>query len=110
MAEDLIKWRSMRIEGIEAKLQMTDVSGAKVELLDAFARLTVETNRAINLLAALQPLRTNAAPKPTALETEKATTKISRKALAQVKDVLSQTNAFGITNLLKVNVGMFAIS
>jgi hypothetical protein len=110
MAEDLIKWGSMRFEGIEANLQPPAVSVAKVELVDAFARLTVETNRAINLLAALQPLRTNAASIPTISDTAQVTNKTSRKALAQVKDVLSQTNAFGVTNLLKLNIGTIAIS
>jgi hypothetical protein len=110
MGEDLIKWASVRFSGIEANLQPPAVSVAKVHLQDAFARLTVETNRTLNLLAAIQPMTTNSAAPIVPAKTEKTGSKTGKKGLSQIKEVMSQTNAFGITNLLKLNVGAVVIS
>lgn len=108
MAEELIKWRSLQLADIKANLNPPEVSIGTVELHDLFARLAVETNRNINILAALRPANTNQAapvsvPKP-------ALAKATKPALAQVKEMMSRTNAVGLTNMPKLNIATIAIS
>ncbi len=107
MTEDLIKWRSLRLGGMAANLNPPEVSFEKVELHDAFARLAIETNRSINVLAALKPAHTNLPSSP-APETPQA--KAGKRALAQIKELMSQTNALRMTNVPKFAVKMVAIS
>jgi hypothetical protein len=60
MGEDLLKWDSLRINGIDANLNPPVVSIREIAVDNAYARVVVETNRTINLLTALQPAGTNA--------------------------------------------------
>jgi hypothetical protein len=60
MGEDLLKWNSLRVNGIDANLNPQKIAIKEIALDDAYARLIVETNKAINLLTALQPAQTNA--------------------------------------------------
>src|SRR5262249_9792202 len=86
MAEDLLKWKSLRLDGIEASLNPPSVSVAKLQLEDLFARLVIETNRSINLQTALRPQNTNqAAAAPAEPETPQA--RSAKKALSQVKEI-----------------------
>lgn len=64
LAEDLLKWRSFRVSGIDANLNPPAVSVREVALDDAYARVIIETNHTINLLAALRLTDTNAPPLP----------------------------------------------
>ena len=108
LVEELVKWRSLQIGDIKANLNPPEVTIGKMELHDAFARLAMETNGSLNVLNAFKPANTNlppavATPKPTEGKGDKA-------ALAQVKEMMSRTNAVGMTNLPKVRVSMVAIS
>ena len=58
--EDLLKWDSFRFNGIDANLNPPVVSIKEIALDNAYARVVIETNKAINLLTALQPAGTNA--------------------------------------------------
>jgi len=60
MAEDLLKWDSVRIDGIDANLNPQTVAIKKIVVDNAYARVVVETNHTINLLTALHPASTNA--------------------------------------------------
>ena len=53
--EDLVKWSSVRVSGIAANLNPQSVAIKEITVADAYARLIIETNRTINLLAALRP-------------------------------------------------------
>jgi len=53
-AEDLLKWDSLRFNGIEANLNPQTVSIKEIVVDNAYARLVIETNRTINLLNALR--------------------------------------------------------
>jgi hypothetical protein len=64
MAQDLLKWDSLRFNGIEANLNPQSVAIKEIALDNAYARVVVETNHTINLLTALHPAETNA-PAPT---------------------------------------------
>jgi Domain of Unknown Function (DUF748) len=60
LGEDLLKWDSLRISGIDANLNPQIVSIKEIALDNAYARVVIETNKTINLLTALQPANTNA--------------------------------------------------
>jgi len=53
-AEDLLKWDSLRFNGIDANLNPQSVTIREIDLDDAYARLVIETNKTINLLNALR--------------------------------------------------------
>ncbi|MSU59365.1 MAG: DUF748 domain-containing protein [Pedosphaera sp.] len=65
LGEDLLKWKSVRVTGLEANLQPPTIAIKEINITDAEARVVVETNRTINLLAALRSGETNTAPEPT---------------------------------------------
>ena len=60
MGEDLLKWDSVRINGIDANLNPQTVSIKEIAVDNAYARLVIETNKTINLLNALRLTNTNA--------------------------------------------------
>ncbi len=59
-AQDLLKWDSLRFSGIDANLNPQTVAIREIAVDNAYARVVVETNHAINLLTALRPAETNA--------------------------------------------------
>jgi hypothetical protein len=61
MGEDLLKWDSLRINGIDANLNPQTVSIKEIAVDNAYARVVIETNKTINLLTALRPASANAA-------------------------------------------------
>jgi hypothetical protein len=54
MAEDLLKWDSLRAGGIAVNLNPETVVIREIALDNAYARLMIETNKTINLLNALR--------------------------------------------------------
>ncbi len=60
MGEDLLKWDSVGINGIDANLNPQSVAIREIAVDNAYARLVIETNRTINLLNALRLTNTNA--------------------------------------------------
>ena len=63
-SEELLRWNSLRLSGIEAGLNPPVVSVAKAALEDVVARLIIETNRTINLPSAMRQGGTNTAAAP----------------------------------------------
>jgi hypothetical protein len=93
LGEPLLKWDSVRITGLNAGLNPPAVAIKKIAVTDAYARLIIETNRTINLLAALRIPSTNAAPEQPASQPKEmkagksllaGNTVISTNALAQL--------------------------
>lgn len=64
LSEDLIKWKSVRFSGVDANLNPPEVSVKEIAVLEPYARVAVESNRVINVLAALKLDATNAPPVP----------------------------------------------
>ena len=60
MGDDLLKWDSFRISGIEANANPLNVAIREIALDNLSASLVVETNHTMNLLNALHPADTNA--------------------------------------------------
>ncbi len=54
MAEDLLKWDSVKLLGIDANLNPQSVAIREIDVNNAYARFVVESNRTINLLNALR--------------------------------------------------------
>ncbi|HEV2436708.1 MAG TPA: DUF748 domain-containing protein [Verrucomicrobiae bacterium] len=60
LAQDLLKWDSLRFNGIDANLNPQTVAIKEIAVDNAYARVVIETNHTINLLTALRPAETNA--------------------------------------------------
>ncbi len=60
IGEDLLKWDSLRFNGIDANLNPQTVAIKEIDVDNAYARLVIETNNTINLLNALRLTNTNA--------------------------------------------------
>jgi len=89
LLEDLLKWRSVRIDGIEAKLNPPSVAVREVLVEEPYARLVIETNGTVNLLAALRmdnasAADTNAAGTTQAAAETSAPTAPSTNAMASL--------------------------
>ncbi|MEI9865648.1 MAG: DUF748 domain-containing protein [Limisphaerales bacterium] len=100
LGEDLLKWDSVRVSGIEANLNPQVVSIREINVDNAFARVVIETNKAINLLTALQPAETNA---PVAADASTA-------SVAESKYVALATNQLDLTTAPKISIGSIVIS
>lgn len=88
MDEDLLKWSSVRISGIDAGLNPPEVAVHEMAIHDPYARLIIEMNRSINLLTAMRISLTNSAAQSTTSEKPKKLLAgdrvISNDALAQL--------------------------
>jgi Domain of Unknown Function (DUF748) len=72
LAEDLVKWKSVRVSGVQARLDPPQVAIKQVEIDDAYVRALIETNHTINLLTALR-LSSSNAPETTRAQAKPAT-------------------------------------
>ncbi len=59
VGDDLLKWDSLQINGIDANLNPQSVKIKEIDVNGAYARLVIETNKTINLLNALRLTNTN---------------------------------------------------
>jgi hypothetical protein len=109
MGEDLLKWDSVRINGIDANLNPQTVSIKEIAVDNAYARLVIETNRTINLLNALRLTNTNA---PATNETKvaaaqkPAATNSSLPRISIASVVISNTAVSFTDRSLKPNVSL----
>jgi hypothetical protein len=109
MSEDMVKWKSLRIEGVEANLNPPEVSINRITLEDALAHIIVETNQSINLMTAMHPAVTNSST-ASEVPAEVPRTKSDRKLLSDVKEAMSRTNGAAATGLPKFSIGAVVIS
>src|SRR5579862_7124298 len=77
MGQDLLKWDSLRFDGIEANLNPQSVAIKEIVLDNAYARVVVETNHTINLLTAPHPAETNAPAATNTVITAKNSTTVN---------------------------------
>lgn len=110
---DLLKWSSLSFDGIAANLNPPAVTVSNITLKDVAARVVIETNKVINVLAIM---RTNTATDFVATNETPATATASsasggsaiKRAFAQVKTLLGmETNTF--VGLPKVEVNTVTI-
>lgn len=116
MAEDLLKWGSLQLDGIDANLNPPSLAVARVRLADGLARIAVETNHTLNVLAAFKPARPNeapaaAAPAPAPPAAARGGKSSARKAFAQLKHLLNnQTNGLTAQGLPALSVATIEIT
>ena len=60
LAQELLKWDSIHVAGIDASLNPLGASIQQISIVNPAATVVIETNRTINLLEALHPAVTNA--------------------------------------------------
>ena len=98
-AEDLLKWDSVGLKGMQARLNPPSVHIQELDVDNAYARIIIESNRTVNLLNALR-LTNNAAA---------ATTNQRSPATATTATALAQPAAAPAT-LPDVSLGQIVIS
>lgn len=105
-AEDLLKWGSVRISGIDANLNPPTVAIREIAADDVYARLVIETNRTINLMTALRMEQTNA---PQAAPGPQPAAKAKTKGLAAAEaSIAAATNM--LSELPKISVAAVVVS
>lgn len=111
--EDLLKWSSLHFDGITAKLNPPVVTVTNVTLKDMAARVVIETNKVINVLAVV---RTNAFGEASVTNDGSATVPASgsggstiKRAFAQVKTLLGMQTNTAMAGLPKVKVNTVAV-
>ena len=103
LGEDLLKWDSVRISGIDANLNPQTVAIREIAVDNAYARIVIETNHAINLLTALR--MTNS---PTATNEVKVAKKKTPRFAAAPAPVT--TNTASASALPQISIGSIVIS
>jgi hypothetical protein len=105
LGEDLLKWDSVRVTGIDANLNPETVSIKEIAVDNAYARVVVETNRSVNLLTALRMTNTNAPPATNEVKAAKS------KKISVAKNLnppaAPATNAFSLPD---ISIGSIVIS
>jgi Domain of Unknown Function (DUF748) len=86
-AEDLLKWDSVRVSGITARLNPLSASINEIYAGGVNARVIIETNKAINLLEALHPANVGGAAQTNAVPVAKNSTTSATNALASLPPV-----------------------
>jgi hypothetical protein len=105
LGEPLLKWDSVHISEINAGLNPPEVAIKTIGVDGFYARLIIETNRTINLLAAMRMSSTNA---PSNVATEVPDTKTKKSLLAG--DTVISSNALAELPLKKFSVGSIVIT
>jgi hypothetical protein len=107
LGEDLLKWSSVRVSGIDANLNPPVVAIKQIAVNDVLARLLIETNRTVNLLTAMH--MTNAIGGP-AGEKSKTTSAAANTTTNAAPSPAPATNMFTALGLPKISVDTIVIS
>ena len=106
LGEDLLKWDSVRVSGIDANLNPMSVAIKQIALNNVTASLVIETNHTINLLAALHPAGSMAPAETNA----PATTNETKAATVAQTPTVPETNATPASPLPPITIGSIVIS
>ncbi len=110
LGEDLLKWSSVRLSAIDANLNPPGVTIKEIAVDEASAHVVIETNRTINLLAALRMENTNAPPPPTEPKPAKAKRAKKPVADAEAASPAPETNTPAAGSLPKIAIGSIVLS
>jgi hypothetical protein len=106
LGEDLLKWDSVHVSGIDANVNPLSVTIKQIALNNVSASLVIETNHTINLLAALHPAGSNVPSETNA----PATTNETQVATAAQTPAAPETNAAPASPLPPITIGSIVIS
>ena len=104
--DDLLKWDSVRVSGIDANLNPLGVAIKQIALNNVAASLVIETNHTINLLNALRPAGSNVPADTNA----PATTNETKVATVAKTPAAPETNAAPASPLPPITIGSIVIS
>jgi len=104
--DDLLKWKSVRLSGIDATLNPQSVAIKEVAITDAEAHLVIETNHAINLLTVLHADGTNAVETTNEIALVKASPTLSTNDESTASSIPSTNNE----SVPKISIGGIVIS
>jgi hypothetical protein len=108
--EEFLKWRSVRISGLEANLNPPIIAVKEVGVDDLHARVIIETNNTLNLLTVMRVAETNA-PAPALTEALPVKKPRSKKAPAGADEAATtKTNAPGLSTMPRFAIGSVVIS
>jgi hypothetical protein len=110
LGEPLLKWNSVHISGIDAGLNPAEVGIKQIAVSDAYARLIIETNRTINLLAALRISNTNNLTNAVAEAPASQPAEAKGKKSLLAGDSVISTNALAQLPLKKFSIGSIVIT
>jgi hypothetical protein len=113
MSQDLVKWKTFQFSGIDANLQPPVVTVKDVTFVEPYAQVTIETNRSINLFAALKLGATNAVTSAKQSETAPSPKKggLGQKLGGLLTQILAEsTNASGASALPRIAINTLTIS
>ena len=103
--DDLLKWDSVRVSGIDASLNPPAVAIKEIALNNVAASVVIETNHAINLLTTLQPAGSNALA-----DTNTPATTNETKAVTVANTSSPATNAAPTLPLPQISIGSIVFS
>jgi hypothetical protein len=106
LGEDLLKWDSVRVSGIDANLNPLGVAIKQIALNNVSASLVIETNHTINLLNALRPAGSIAPAETNA----PATTNETKAAAVAQTPTVPETNATPALPPPPITIGRIVIS
>jgi hypothetical protein len=117
---DLVKWKSVQISGVDASLSPPVVAVKQVSVTEPHARITIETNRMVNVFVALRIGDTNAVggesnevavARPTEPKPETSKAGMGRRLGSLLRKTLAaNTNASGSALLPAIAVDSVVLS
>jgi hypothetical protein len=102
IGEDLLKWNSVRVSGIEANVNPLSAAIREIAVDSVAAHVVIDTNQTINLFAALKPVGATNAP----IETNAAVvdeTKPPRRPIVDALAALAALPPFSIGSIVISN-------
>jgi len=105
MGDNLLKWDSVRVSGIDANLNPMSVAIKEIALNNLSASLVIETNHTINLLNALHPAGTSML-----VDTNAPATTNETEVATVAKTSAADTNVATASPLPPISIGSIVIS
>lgn len=109
LAEDLIKWDTIRISAINANLNPASIAIDEILVKDFYARLIIETNKTINVLAAMKLTETNVVAEEPAPPPPAPAKDAPKKSLL-AGDSLIDTNMLAQLPVKKFSLGRLVVT
>ena len=82
--EDILKWKSLRVDGIDANLNPPAVSIRQITVDEAYSRLVIEKNRTVNLFNALRMTNAPATNETKVISAKTAANKATNDTLPKI--------------------------
>jgi hypothetical protein len=113
--EDLVKWKSLSLSGVEATLLPPAVAVRQIDFVEPEAHVVFETNNTLNVMTVLKVAGTNATSATDAGVSKPAAPAKKQSMGQRLGGILSQvlasnTNAAGQASMPKMTVGTLVIS